>query len=76
MHIYILLKICYNNISGKEKETTAEGIRKEVRKMSMTAMELKRFEELIRENEQLKRKIEEQDEIIESLYDEISNLKK
>lgn len=42
----------------------------------MTAMELKRFEELIRENEQLKRKIEEQDEIIESLYDEISNLKK
>ena len=27
--------------------------------MSMTAMELKRFEELIRENEQLKRRIEE-----------------
>ena len=44
--------------------------------MSMTAMELKRFEELIRENEQLQRKIEEQDEIIESLYDEINNLKK
>ena len=28
-------------------------------KMSLTAMELKRFEELIRENEQLKREIEE-----------------
>ena len=27
--------------------------------MSMTAMELKRFEELIRENEQLKREIEQ-----------------
>ena len=44
--------------------------------MSMTAMELKRFEELIRENEQLKRKIEEQDETIEELYNEINNLKK
>lgn len=42
----------------------------------MTAMELKRFEELIRENEQLKRKIEEQDETIEELYNEINNLKK
>ncbi len=44
--------------------------------MSMTAMELKRFEELIRENEQLKRRIEEQDETIEELYNEINNLKK
>lgn len=44
--------------------------------MSMTAMELKRFEELIRENEQLQRKIEEQDEIIEDLYVEINKLKK
>ena len=42
----------------------------------MTAMELKRFEELIRENEQLQRKIEEQDEIIEDLYVEINKLKK
>lgn len=42
----------------------------------MTAMELKRFEELIRENEQLQRKIEEQDEIIEDLYAEINKLKK
>ena len=35
--------------------------------MSMTAMELKRFEELIRENEQLKREIEELKAEIEKL---------
>lgn len=44
-----------------------EGIRKEVRLMSMTAMELKRFEELVRENEQLKREIEELKAEIEKL---------
>ena len=35
--------------------------------MSMTAMELKRFEKLIRENEQLKREIEELKAEIEKL---------